>query len=116
MCGDIDKELVSQYYSQSNAVVLMSLSEGFGLSLIEGMHFGLPAMSFTDIDAYDDIYNESSMIGVKEHTDEKIAEGLMCLLNTKWNNVEIINCSRKFESSKMALDYVGIYKKTIQYS
>ena len=43
-CGIVPKELTCSYYSQGDAVVLLSLSEGFGLSLVEGMHFGLPCM------------------------------------------------------------------------
>ena len=54
-CGVVPKEKVACYYERCNAVALMSLSEGFGLSLIEGMHFGKPSMSFSDIDAFEDI-------------------------------------------------------------
>lgn len=115
-CGIVDKELVPNYYEQGNAVALMSLSEGFGLSLIEGMHFGLPSMSFTDVDAYEDIYDERAMIGVDEHTDEAVAKGLESLLTNNWNKERIKEYSRKFESENMAKNYVDVYKREIQHT
>ena len=112
-CGIIDKELVSQYYIQSDAVVLMSLSEGFGLSLIEGMHFGLPVMSFADIDAFADIYNSIAMIGVTHHSDDAVAKGLKQLLITQWDRNKIKDYSRKFESITMAQNYIEVYKNKL---
>ena len=112
-CGVVDKELVPYYYSQGNGVALMSLSEGFGLSLIEGMHFGLPSMSFTDVDAYEDIYAPEAMVGVAEHTDEAVAKGLEILLTNKWNKEQIRSYSKKFESENMAKQYVNVYKREV---
>ena len=111
LCGSIDKELVPQYYEAGDAVALISLSEGFGLSLIEGMHFGLPCMTFTDIDAYTDIYSPDTVVGVKEHTDEAVAKGLELLLTTKWEKSAIIDHSHKFEDGEMAKKYIEVYKK-----
>ena len=113
ICGVVDKALVNQYYEQGNAVTLMSLSEGFGLSLIEGMHFGLPSMSFTDVDAYEDIRDECSMVGVSEHTDQAVAEGLVMLLTKNWNKEAIKQYSKKFESQNMAKQYVNVYQREI---
>ena len=91
----------------------MSLSEGFGLSLIEGMHFGLPSMSFTDVDAFEDIYDDSAMVGVESHTDEAVANGLERLLTNKWDKEKIKVYSKKFEPENMAEKYVEVYQRTI---
>lgn len=108
-CGIVEKGKVFQYYKQGNAVALMSLSEGFGLSLIEGMHFGLPCMSFTDIDAYEDIYNPCVMIGVKHHNDKAVSQGLEELICNKWNSEVIKNYSKKYTLEIMAKNYLGVY-------
>ena len=110
-CGIV--ELVHAYYSQGNGVALMSLSEGFGLSLIEGMHFGLPAMSFTDVDAFEDIYDSCAMVGVLEHSDKAVAEGLERLLTGKWNRAAIKAYSKKFEAHNMAKQYINVYQREI---
>lgn len=109
-CGVVDKELVSQYYEQGDVVALMSLSEGFGLSLIEGMHFGLPCMSFNDVDAFEDIYDECTMVGVDEHSDEAVAKGLELLLTYNWDKEQIKIYSKKFESHSMAKNYIKVYE------
>lgn len=110
-CGIVEKHLIHNYYNQGDGVVLMSLSEGFGLSLIEGMHFGLPSMSFTDIDAYEDIYAPEAMVGVDKHTDKAVAEGLEFLLTNRWDKEQIRLYSKKFESQNMAEQYLNVYKK-----
>lgn len=111
VCGVVPKEMVSTYYQQGDAVALMSLSEGFGLSLIEGMHFGLPAMSFADVDAYEDIYDPCAMVGVKEHTDKAVANGLEALLTKDWKKQKIKDYSKKFEPENMAKQYVEVYQQ-----
>lgn len=112
-CGVVDKEQVHFYYEQGDAVALMSLSEGFGLSLIEGMHFGLPCISFTDVDAFDDIYSPEVMVGVEGHSDLYVAQGMEKLLGDGWNKDQIINYSKKFESQQMAVNYVKVYQRTV---
>lgn len=113
-CGPVAKDTVSLYYKQGDAVALMSLSEGFGLSLIEGMHFGLPCIAFSDIDAFEDIYDENVMIGVSAHDDESVAKGLEQLLGKEWNKPDIIKYSIKFESPQMARNYVNTYNTILQ--
>lgn len=108
-CGPIEKEIVPQYYAQGNYVALMSLSEGFGLSLIEGMHFGLPCIGFSDMDAFEDIYDSCAMIGIKTHSDQAVAEGLQILLSKDWNKCRIKEYSKKFESENMAKKYIEVY-------
>ncbi len=110
ICGVIDKKDLSAFYRESDCVVLLSIAEGFGLSLIEGMHFGKPCMSFTDVDAFMDIYNPDAMIGVGSHSDEAVAEGLELLLTKNWDKNRIVECSRKFDSITMAKNYIKVYK------
>lgn len=110
-CGSIDKEMMPSFYMQGNAVALLSLSEGFGLGLIEGMHYGLPCISFDDIDAYEDIYNCNAMVGIAEHDDKTVARGLQILLTNQWDKDKIIEASRKFEPGKMATTYLSCFKQ-----
>lgn len=109
-CGIVPKDQVSNYYEQCDAVVLLSLSEGFGLSLIEGMYFGKPSLSFTDVDAYEDIYHPEAMVGIKDHNDEAVAIGIERLLTTNWDKEQIKEYSQKFSSEKMAKNYIRVYR------
>lgn len=110
-CGNINKELMPSFYMQGNAVALLSISEGFGLGLIEGMHYGLPCISFDDIDAFDDIYDSSAMVGISDHDDNAVARGLQKLLTKQWDKSKIIETSKKFEPEKMAATYLACFKQ-----
>ena len=110
LCGSVDKTEMPNYYEAANGVVLLSHSEGFGLSLVEGMHFGLPCMMFNDMDAFQDIYNPCGVVAVSERSNETVAEGLTQLVSQKWNSDDIKAYSKKFESDTMAQNYVEIYK------
>ena len=109
-CGFVPKNLVRYYYEQCDGVALMSLSEGFGLSLVEGMHFGKPCMSFTDVDAYEDIYHPEAMVGVEEHNDAAVAKGMEKLLTSDWNAQKIKEVSLKFEAGAMAEKFKKVYE------
>lgn len=112
MCGGIDRELMPLYYETADGVVLLSFAEGFGLSLIEGMHFGLPCVLPVDLDAYEDIYDESSVVAVTGRSDAEVSEAIGKLLTKVWDSVVIKVSSRKFESSNMAIQYIDVYQKT----
>lgn len=112
-CGNIDRELMPFYFQQADAVILLSKKEGFGLSLIEGMHFGLPCMTFTDLDAYEDIYNECSVVGLENRRDETVAAGIERLINNRWDKDAIIIYSLKFENETMINNYINKYREII---
>ena len=110
-CGVVDKEDVRNYYNQANCVALISISEAFGLSLAEGMSFGLPCLAFSDMDSFTDLYSPDVMIGVDEHTDEGVALGLKNILSNKWNKEVIKEFSKRFESNSMTNNYMNVYKE-----
>jgi glycosyltransferase involved in cell wall biosynthesis len=116
ICGAIDKDKICDYYYQSDATALLSYAEGFGLSLIEGMHFGLPCMMFSDMDAYEDIYNECSTIGIPIRNNISVAKALEVLVTTQWNKAAIVSYSQKFKDSKMASNYLDVYQRIINRS
>lgn len=111
LCGGIDRIAMPDYYKEANGVVLLSFAEGFGLSLIEGMHFGLPCVMPKDLDAYEDIYNPNSVVSIKDRDDKSVAEGLELLLTGRWNKEQIKAHSKKFESQNMAKQYIKAYKR-----
>lgn len=111
LCGGVEKELMPAYYQAADAVVLLSKTEGFGLSLIEGMHFGLPGLMFKDMDAYEDIYDENAIIGVAKRDNQSVAEGIELLLTKQWNKDLIKASSKRFDSETMAKNYIKVFKQ-----
>ncbi len=113
MCGGIDKDLMPSYYQSADGVVLLSYAEGFGLSLIEGMHFGVPCAMPTDLDAFEDIYNPIAVIPIEGREDEIVAISINKLLINYWNKDAIIRYSAKFENSAMAKAYINVYRQLL---
>ena len=110
LCGSVDKKLMPQYYREADGVVLLSHSEGFGLSLIEGMHFGLPCATFTDLDAFEDIFDDCSVIGIPNRSNEAVAKGIYSLISRSWDKETIKRYSQRFESSTMAFNYITFFQ------
>ena len=50
LSGNIDKAEIPSYYEQADVVASLNIAEGFGLSLIKGVHFGLPFMTFINFE------------------------------------------------------------------
>lgn len=114
LCGNIPKEEISTYYRQADFTILASISEGFGLSIIEGFSFGLPNLTFSDLDAIPDVYNENVMITVDNRTDVSLAEGMKKILEKEWDNDFIKVYAQKFSLEKMAKKYLEIYNKVLE--
>lgn len=110
LCGNIDKNEIASYYLQADGVALLSIAEGFGLSLIEGMHFGVPCMTFTDIDAFNDIYSETAVIAISDRNDQTVADRMQQLISANWDKNAIREYSKRFEASAMADNYINVYK------
>ena len=113
LCGGVDKGKMPNYYKEADGVVLLSHTEGFGLSLVEGMHFGLPCLMPKDLDAYADIYDDSAVVVVKERYDSAVMEAVGELLSRNWNKKTIMKYSKKFEPEAMAIKYKQVYQTII---
>ena len=110
LCGSVDKMAMSNYYKEADGVVLISFTEGFGLSLIEGMHFGLPCAMISLMDAFEDIYSDKAVVPINGYSNEAVAKGIELLLTKQWNREWIKDYSNKFDSNTMAGNYVKAYK------
>ena len=113
LCGNIPKENINNYYSQSNAVALLSVSEGFGLGLIEGMHYGLPCIASRSIESFEDLYSKEAMIGVDIDNIDDVVKGLESLLTSHWNQEVIKKYSLRFDSSMIIESYLSLFRKII---
>ncbi len=113
LCGTVPKDQMPYYYQAADGVVLLSFAEGFGLSLVEGMHFGLPCVMFMDMDAYEDIYDPCAVVAVGNRDDAAVTSGLLQLLSASWDKEAIKKSAARFDSSHVAQKYVSTYQFVI---
>nr|WP_294572356.1 glycosyltransferase family 4 protein [uncultured Romboutsia sp.] len=109
VCGFIDKKIINQYYNQADFNLIVSTDEGFGLSIIEGFLFGLPTLTFSDLDAVKDLYDDKCMITINDRRDESLANAIELLCSKNWDKEYIIEYSNRFSTDSMAKKYIDLY-------
>jgi glycosyltransferase involved in cell wall biosynthesis len=113
LCGNIDRNEIKTFYDQANYNIIASISEGFGLSMIEGFNFGIPSITFNDLDAITDVYNKKAMLLVKERTDKALAKGISDMIKIDWEKEYILAHSKQFSLQNMANHYSSVFEQII---
>ena len=110
-CGFIPNDQMGDYFSLSDVNVIASLDEGFGRAFVEAFLYGIPTVTFSDLDAVQDLYSPEAMICVDERSDEALASALQNSLTQPWCKEKIINHGKLFSVENMARKYEDIYKR-----
>ena len=111
--GFVDKNTLAELYEISDANIVVSKSEGFGLSIIEAGYFGLPTIMYKDLDAYEDVYFKGGFIIVENREDKNVKDAIIETFNTDWNkNFK----KREVEKNKKDLknQYIRFYNDAIK--
>ena len=112
ICGFLTKQELVGLYHVADYNALLSISEGFGLSMIEAAKYGIPTLTFSDLDAVKDIYSADSMLALDERTDEAVAAGLMAMMQKEWDKTAIIKTVDRFNDD-IYFQYVDVYNQII---
>lgn len=113
LTGFVPHDQLSNYYSEASLVVMASKDEGFGLSLVESFVYGIPSVTFSDLDAVLDIYDESAMMLCNERTDDAFAKTMATALEKKWDANRIKRYSKRFSLEQMKDQYLHLYNKVL---
>ena len=111
--GFVSHKEIEKILQVADLNIVASLDEGFGLSIIEAYAYGVPTVTFSDLDAITDLYEANAMILVEKRNTESLAEGMKTALEKKWNKEEIRNYSRNFSIENMAALYLESYKEKL---
>lgn len=110
--GFVSKNELAKLYKMADANIVLSKSEGFGLSIIEAGYFGLPTIMFEDLDAYEDVYFEEGFTIIKDREDKSVANAIKYTFDTKWNT-DVIKQKSKTEESIFKKQYLEFYREVI---
>lgn len=114
MLDFVPHEALVNYYCNADLTVLASIEEGFGLSLVESFVYGVPSVTFSDLDAVPDIYNENAMLLCNERSDDALEDTIVAALEKKWNSEWIQEYSKRFSLEHMRDEYMKLYKKVLE--
>lgn len=110
LCGMQPKDMIPSYLQACDATILTSITEGFGLSIIEGFVYGKPNVTFQDLPAIPDLYCKEAMVLCKDRFERALAEAMINCINLKFDKNIIINHAKKFSYEVMAYKYVNLLK------
>ncbi len=111
--GFVHYDAIANILEQVDLNVVASKDEDFGLSIIEAYSHGVPTVTFADLDAVSDLYNENAMIKVENRSDEALAEGIDFALKKPWNKEKIKSWSEQFSLETMAQEYETQYARIL---
>jgi len=114
LCGMQPKNMLGDYYSASDATILASKTEGFGLSIIEGFVYGKPNITFADLPAVVDLYNEDAMILSPNRSDMSLSQAMTKAITIHFDPKKIRLHSKLFSFEEMAIKYDELFNKIIQ--
>jgi len=109
--GRLQKPDVYANMEASDLLVLPSIDEGFGLPIIEAYYAGIPVVTFNDLDAINDLYNEDCMVVAMDHNDETLAKAIIDALSRQWDKDTIRAFSKKFSAGIISQQYEEYIQK-----
>ena len=111
--GFLSHEELCDVLNQADLNIVASKNEGFGLSIIEAFTHGVPTVSFSDLDAIPDLYNEKAMIIVNRRGDLDLSLGIDAGLKKDWDKTWIREYSKRFSLERVAQSYLHEYEKVL---
>lgn len=114
--GKKSPEELSDFYNQASALIISSRSETFCIAGIEAMSVGIPIVT-TKCGGPEDYINPNNGILVDNHSPEKLAEGIISLIdNYDLFIPEIIrnNFIENYSSDVMVDNWIEIYNELMK--
>ena len=114
LCGFVPPEDARQLMALSKLNLFVSLSDGFGLTAIEGMSVGIPVIMYRELDAFDDIYDPCAVVPVDERSDSALAEAIVQALSRSWDAQAICRWAAQFDLQTTVAHYVRHYERLVE--
>ena len=97
--------------SHSQITMTTTLSEAFGLPILEGYTFGVPAVFFSDIAPVKELGDPQCALLMLDKNDETVAEAIRKAMKKEWNHAYIKDFSKKFSERNIACLYAELFEK-----
>jgi glycosyltransferase involved in cell wall biosynthesis len=108
--GLLPSEDIPKLYKGSLAIVFVSLSEGFGLPILEGMAAGVPVLT-SNTSAMPEVAGEAALL-VNPYSLEELKRGLERIVNDQGLRVELVERGRerstRFDWQRSAAEFWDI--------
>lgn len=113
--GKITQSQLQKYYQSAFGTITVSKNEGFGLTVIEGYSYGLPAIFNADLDSSPDLFSPDACLTINDNTDETLRNTILNFLSIKWNPQIICEFAKKFSMKEVCNHYVNMYNQICKH-
>lgn len=83
LTGFVNKDMLCNYYLESSLFVMTSLTESFGLVLLEAQSYGVPCIAYDSADGAKELLKNNKGILVKNRNQKQMVEEIINLLKNK---------------------------------
>lgn len=111
--GRVSDVMLGEIYSLSDILVHTPTSEGFGLVFLEALSFGLPIITYDDLEAISELYDPDYMVLVPGRDPSVLANRIMDAVNASWDADNIRNKSNQWGWDKVSKEYLKLYHLAI---
>lgn len=109
-CGFVPHERIKDFMAEADGNILVSKTEAFGLSVIEGFQYGLPTLTYSDQPGVQDFYSEDAVMLVEDRSEAALARGIEHFIDKNWSASKIKEWGQTFQLSYVSKNYIEIYK------
>lgn len=93
--GYLDKKEIEKYMLDSSIYVMTSLTESFGLVLLEAMSYGLPCIAFDSASGARELIDDNTGVLISGRDRYEMARAIISLLNNKRKKEKLGNNGKK---------------------
>lgn len=108
--GRKSQDTVFKAVAQADLLVFPSIEEGFGIPIVEAYNCGTPVVTFEDLDASRDIYNENCCLFAASRSDQDLENAIVEALSKRWDKDKIASFSNKFTVGAISHQYNDVLK------
>lgn len=116
LCGEVEQDLLIDYYCSSHLFVNPTLEDTFPTVNIESLACGTPVITYNTGGSPEIIDNKTGIIVKKGDYISMASEINKQFLSYKFNSYDCVERSKKFSVENMKKNYFDLYKKLIEES
>ncbi len=111
--GAVSSDVMKQYYSAADGLIMPSLAEGLSIATLESIAYGLPVIMFSDSECADDLNDIKAVCLAHGRGDQNLADAVEYWYMNEWDNHYIMQYAERFTLDKMAENYLVYYKQRL---
>lgn len=107
--GAFSSEVMKEYYSVAEGLIMPSLAEGLSIAALEAIAYGIPVIMFSDSECAEDLNDPKVVCLAENRSDKALAESIAAWYQKEWDREYIIKYAKYFGIERMAQDYINYY-------